>query len=214
MQRRFMILIACFSIAFMAYGVRYTFSMLLPEMMSELNLTNAQAGLIYTSFLTLYTLTSVFIGFLIDVKGIKKVVLAFLPLLGIGTGLMSITFSDWSGAIFFGIAGIGASVCWTPLVVWVQKAYPSRRGSFLGVLQLGCNMGFGVLGLAIPLIIPYIGWRGCWAILGVISIAWLLPLVAIAREPIVEQPSRRSLLEHVKGFKVVLRDKPFWLGGL
>ncbi|RLF06914.1 MAG: hypothetical protein DRJ60_03820, partial [Thermoprotei archaeon] len=105
MRRRFIILTACFSIAFMAYGVRYTFSMLLPEMMSELNLTNAQAGLIYTSFLTLYTLTSVFVGFLIDVKGIKKIVLTFLPLFGIGTGLMSITFSDWSGAIFFGIAG-------------------------------------------------------------------------------------------------------------
>lgn len=214
MLRRLTILIACFSTAFMAYGIRYTFSMLLPEMMSELSLTNAQAGLIYTSFLTLYTLTSVFVGFLIDVKGIKKVVLAFLPLLGIGTGLMSITFSDWSGAIFFGIAGIGASVCWTPLVVWVQKGYPSKRGSFLGVLQLGCNMGFGVLGFTIPLMTSYIGWRGCWAILGVISIAWLLPLVAIAREPIVERTSRRSLLEHVKGFKVVLRDKPFWLGGL
>ncbi|RLF05870.1 MAG: hypothetical protein DRJ60_05075 [Thermoprotei archaeon] len=75
-------------------------------------------------------------------------------------------------------------------------------------------MGFGILGLTIPLIISYIGWRGCWALLGIISIVWLLPLAAIAHEPIIESTSTKSLLKHIKGFKIVLKDKPFWLGGL
>ncbi|MCS7139627.1 MAG: MFS transporter [Candidatus Nezhaarchaeota archaeon] len=213
MRRESMVLAASFSTAFMAYGVRYTFSMLLPEMMGELNLTNTQAGLMYTSFLTLYTVASVLVGFLVDVEGVKRTMLKFLPLFGLGTGLMSLTFSDWSGAIFFGIAGLGASACWTPLIVWVQKAYQFRRGLFLGVLQVGCNMGFGVLGVLIPLMLPHLGWRGCWAMLGVLSMAWLMPLIVMAHEPIIESTRERSLLKHVKGFKALLRSRQFWFGG-
>jgi len=214
-QRPFMILIACFSAAFMSYGIRYTYSMLLPEMMKELNLTNTQAGLVYTSYLTLYTVTSIFAGFLVDVKGIKSTTLAFLPLLGIGAALMCVMSSDWSGALFLGITGIGASVCWTPLTVWVQRAYPMRRGFSLGVLQLGPNVGFGTLGLIIPLMIPHIGWRGCWLVLGVTSLAVLMPLVYLAQEPEIERASKkRDFKEHLQDFKAILMDKRFWLGGL
>jgi len=115
-------LAACFSGAFMAYGIRYTFGMVLPEMMRDLNLTNAQAALIYTTFLTTYTISSIFVGFLIDSIGIKRIVLAFLPLFGIGTSLMSLVSSQLWGILFFSVAGVGASVGWVPLVVWVQKA--------------------------------------------------------------------------------------------
>lgn len=214
LSRNILVLVTGFSIAFMAYGVRYTFSMLLPEMMVELGLSNTQAGLIYTSFLTCYTITSVFVGLLVDVKGVKKTVLTFLPFFGIGTSLMSLTFSDWSGALFFGIAGVGASVCWAPIVVWVQKAYQARRGSSLGILQVGCNMGFGVLGFVIPFLLPHIGWRGCWIILGVVSLCWLLPLVKLTYEPQAKGIAIRSFLEQIKSFEVVLKDKRFWLGGL
>ncbi|MEM1811841.1 MAG: MFS transporter, partial [Candidatus Nezhaarchaeales archaeon] len=214
LTRSLVVLITGLSIVFMAYGIRYTFSMLLPEMMMELNLSNTQAGLIYTSFLTLYTITSVFIGFLVDVKGVKRVILMFLPFFGIGTSLMSLTFSYWSGALFFSIAGMGASVCWTPIVVWIQKVYQDKRGSFLGILQVGCNVGFGVLGIVIPLLLPYIGWRGCWALLGGILLCWTMPLVKLAYEPQVQEALGRSLLEQVKGFKVFLKDRRLWLGGL
>ena len=208
------VLSACFSIAFMAYGIRYTFGMVLPEMMHDLNLTNAQAALIYTTFLTTYTILSVFIGFLIDSVGIKRTVLAFLPFFGIGTALMSLVFSQLSGILFFAVAGLGASVCWVPIVVWVQKAYPSKRGWSLGVLQIGVNSGFSTLGLVIPLMMPYLGWRGIWVLLGGLVFIWLLPLTAIAKEPAVNPPSHKTIPEQMKESSEVLRDVRFWLGGI
>jgi MFS family permease len=215
LRRPFIILIACFTAAFMSYGIRYAYGMLLPEMMKELNLTNAQAGLIYTSCLSLYTTASVFVGFLVDVKGIKRTTLAFLPLLGVGAALMSLTSSAWSSALFLGISGIGASVCWTPLAVWVQRAYPTRRGFSLGILQLGPNVGFGTLGLVIPLMVPHIGWRGCWLVLGTASLALLIPLVYVAQEPVIEGISmKKGFKEHLLSFKAIFGGKQFWLSGL
>ena len=207
------VLAACFSITLMAYTIRFAFGMLLPEMMRELNLTNAQASLIYTAYLTVYTITSLFVGFLIDSAGIKKTVLAFLPLLGIGTALMGLVSNQLWGIVFFSVAGVGASIGWVPLVVWVQKAYPSRRGWSLGVLYIGDNLGFSILGLLMPLIMPYLGWRGVWTFLGFLTLIWLLPLTAIAKEPNVDSPSQKGVSLRKKS-RVALKDTNFWLGGI
>jgi MFS family permease len=188
--------------------------MLLPEMMRELNLTNAQASLIYTAYLTVYTITSLFVGFLIDSAGIKKTVLAFLPLLGIGTALMGLVSNQLWGIVFFSVAGVGASIGWVPLVVWVQKAYPSRRGWSLGVLYIGDNLGFSILGLLMPLMIPYLGWRVVWTFLGCLTLIWLLPLTAIAKESDVDSPSQKSISLQMRKSSGVLKETKFWLGGI
>ena len=205
---------ACFSGAFMAYGIRYTFGMVLPEMMRDLNLTNAQAALIYTTFLTTYTISSIFVGFLIDSIGIKRIVLAFLPLFGIGTALMSLVSSQLWGILFFSVAGVGASVGWVPLVVWVQKAYPTKRGWSLGILQIGVNSGFSTLGLVTPLMLPHLGWRGIWAFLGGLALIWLLPLTAVAEEPEANLASHKTVSVQMRECGGVLRDIKFWLGGI
>ena len=210
----YIVLAACFSGAFMAYGIRYTFGMVLPEMMRDLNLTNAQAALIYTAFLTTYTISSVFVGFLIDSVGIKRTVLSFLPFFGIGTALMSLISSQLWGILFFAVAGVGASVGWVPLVVWVQKTYPSKRGWSLGILQIGVNSGFSTLGLVTPLMLPYLGWRGIWALLGCLALLWLLPLTAIAKEPAANPPSHKTISLQMKESGGILRDIRFWLGGV
>jgi len=208
------VLAACFSTAFMAYGIRYAFGMILPEMMRDLNLTNAQAALIYTTFLTTYTILSVFVGFLIDAIGIKRTVLTFLPFFGIGTALMSLIPNQLWGILFFAVAGVGASAGWVPLVVWVQKAYPSKRGWSLGILQIGVNLGFSTLGLAIPLMLPHLGWRGIWALLGCLTLVWLLPLTALAKEPKANQPSHKNMYTQLKESGSVVRNMKFWLGGV
>jgi len=209
-----MVLAACFSTAFMAYGIRYSFGILLPEMMFDLGLTNAQAALIFSTFLATYTISSIFVGFLVDSLGIKRTMLTFLPILGIGTGLMSFVYTQLQGILFFAIAGVGASAGWIPLAIWVQRAYPSKRGWSLGILQIGVNLGFSTLGLATPLMTPYLGWRGVWGFLGALTLIWLLPLTAVAKEPEVSQHSQGSILTQLKGSCDVIRDERFWLGGI
>jgi Sugar phosphate permease len=146
----------------MAYGVRYAYGILMPEMMAALGINEAQAGLVYSSFLGAYIAASIAVGFLIDVRDLRRVILYFLPLFALGTGAMGFASSLWEAALAFGVAGAGASIGWTPLVIWVQRAYPERRGTFLGILQIGCNLGFGTLGLILPRALPLMGWRGIW----------------------------------------------------
>ncbi len=208
------VLAAAMSIAFMAYGVRYAYGILMPEMMRSLGLNDALAGLIYSSFLGAYIAASLVVGFLIDVRDLKRVILYFLPLFAAGTGAMGLASSLWEAALSFGVAGVGAAVGWTPLVIWVQRAYPERRGTYLGVLQVGCNLGFGTLGLLLPGVLPAVGWRGAWILLGAASALWLIPLTAAARGATAPERPDASFRRYLSDFRSVLGDEAFWIGGI
>jgi len=208
------ILVAAASIAFMAYGVRYAYGILMPEMMAALGINEAQAGLVYSSFLGAYIAASIAVGFLIDVRDLRRVILYFLPLFALGTGAMGFASSLWEAALAFGVAGAGASIGWTPLVIWVQRAYPERRGTFLGILQIGCNLGFGTLGLILPRALPLMGWRGIWEALGLLSAIWLIPAAAMARGSSAPERSDLSLSRYLREFGSGLGDRAFWIGGL
>ena len=212
--RRLGVLAAAMSVAFMAYGVRYSYGILMPDITSSLGINEAQAGLIYSSFFGAYVASSLLVGFLTDIKDLRRVMLYFLPLFAIGTGAMGLASSLWEAALFFGITGVGAAVGWTPLVIWVQRAYPERRGTYLGLLQLGCNMGFGILGLLLPAVLPFLGWRGAWMLLGVVSAAWLIPLTASVREASAPERAEGSLRSYLSDLRSVLGDGRFWVGGI
>ncbi|BBE42009.1 General substrate transporter [Conexivisphaera calida] len=205
-------LIASLSVAFMVYCARLVYGMVMPYMMQDLGLNHAQAGLIYSSYAAAYMIASPIVGFLVDVHDLRRVVLAFLPLVAAGTALMAAASSLWTAILSFGIAGAGASVGWTPLVTWVQRAYAGRRGTYLGALSVSTTAGIGILGLAMPWIIPRIGWRGVWGVLGLASAAWLIPAVWLARD-FTSPPDAIPFSRYMGEFARVLRDGAFWLSG-
>ena len=204
-------LIASLSVAFVAYCARLSYGMLLPSMMQDLGLNHAQAGLIYSSYAAAYMMASPIVGFLVDVRDLRRVVLAFLPLMAAGTALMAVASSLWTAIVFFGIAGAGASVGWTPLVTWVQRAYAERRGTYLGALSVSTTLGIGVMGLAMPWILPVTGWRGIWGILGLASAA-CIPIVWSAKD-FTRPPNAIPFRRYAKEFARVLREGAFWLSG-
>lgn len=205
------VLLASLSVAFVVYCARLVYGMVMPHMMQDLGLNHAQAGLIYSSYAAAYMIASPVVGFLVDVRDLRRVVLAFLPLMAAGTALMAAASSLWTAILFFGIAGAGASVGWTPLVAWVQRAYAGRRGTYLGALSVSTTAGIGILGLAMPWILPSIGWRGIWGVLGLASAA-CIPAVWSARG-FTSPPDAIPFSRYMGEFARVLRDGAFWLSG-
>lgn len=208
------VLSSSFAVVFAAYGIRYTFGMLYPEMMSGLNLSNSEMGFLYTSFVVTYSALSIFVGFLTDVKGPRKTLLFFLPFLGFGTVLIGLSQGLITGILFFGLAGVGASVSWTPIVYWVQDRYEEKRGFTLGVLQIGTNLGYGLLGVVLPLMIVFVGWRGCWMAIGFLSLL-LIPLIFFTPpSERFKKSSETSFNTHIKEMREVVKKPDFSFGGL
>lgn len=123
--------------------------------------------MIKSSFAVAYLLFSPLMGWLTDRIGGRRVISFFSLFVGGGAFLMSKTESLTTSAIFFGIIGIGAAAMWVPVVTLIQTWFgEEKRGLALGILSPSYGIGFGLMGLILPVIVSKYDWRAAWAVLG------------------------------------------------
>jgi len=168
MSRRVVgIITAGFCTIFVAFAVRYSYGILLPEMLSSLDISKTEAGIIYSSYFLVYTLCSPLLGLLVDRSDARALLTVFVALLGTGALLMSTAATVFQASLFFALAGIGHSACWAPVVTvvlrWVSE---KRRGIVLSIVDLGSTSSIAFWSVMIPLIIGPYGWRKVWVLLG------------------------------------------------
>jgi sugar phosphate permease len=169
------ILIASFVTIFTNISIRFSYGILMPEMITSLKITNTQAGVIASSFYLAYTIFSPLLGFLIDRVSARKLLILFSFILGIGTFLMGKPASLFQACLFFAIVGIGSSAMWTPVFTLVQRWFGvRRRGMVVGILSSAFTIGYGIMGLILPPLVSRFDWRTCWFILSIPAFALIL----------------------------------------
>ena len=222
MDRRIIVLIACFCTISISYAVRYGYGILLPEMLPALSITKTEAGVIYGSFFIAYTILSPVLGLLGDRYNVRMLLTIFVAVLGAGTFLMAYSSSIIQASLFFILAGIGSAVCWAPTMALAQKwTSDKHRGRTLAFIDVGSALGIIGTSSAVPMIVTAYDWRAGWMSLGILGFA----VAAINFFAIRNYPENRSTLrrERVKQTKRepvsviysrLLRDKRFWLIGL
>ena len=134
------ILATCFVDIFINYSVRLGFSVILPEMIRELDFSRADGGSIYNSYLFSYLVLTPLTGYLTDRLGARRVITVCAFFLGVGVIMMGRVQILWAACLFYAVAGIGATGMWTPIVTVVQRWFaPGRRGLALGILSTGSD---------------------------------------------------------------------------
>jgi len=160
---------ASFVTLFITYSIRIgAYSVLLPEMIKDFQITKAQAGMIKSGFALTYLLFAPLMGWLTDRIGGRRVISFFSLFLGGGTFLMSQADGLTLSVLFYSVVGIGAAATWVPIVVLIQHWFgEKRRGLALGILSPSYGIGFGLMGLILPSIVLKYHWRMGWSILGI-----------------------------------------------
>lgn len=115
-KRRLAVIIASFCTVLIGFAIRTGYGVLLPEMLPSLRISKTEAGLIYGAFFMAYTVFSPLLGLLADRINTRGILTLFLVVLGIGTLLMGYSSMLIEATLFFMLAGIGASACWSPIV--------------------------------------------------------------------------------------------------
>ena len=219
-QRAIGVLFACFAIIFVHYAIRYSYGTLLPEMLPSLSITKAQAGMIYSSYFIAYTALSPVLGLLSDRYDIRILLTLFVALMGGGAFLMAYPTSQLQASLFFGVAGVGCSACWAPVMALAQRwTTESRRGMSLAFVDAGSSLGVMAAGAITPLIAVAYDWRAGWMSLGVL--AFILAIVSFflvqsypktQSNPSPQDGGRRRLVGIT--YKQLFSDTRFWLIGL
>jgi len=221
------ILGASFLTVFTTYSIRLSYGILMPEMIGTLQISKAEAGAIASSFYAAYTIFAPLVGFLADRVSARKLIVLFCLIQGVGTLLMGAPSTLWQACLFFGIVGAGSSAMWTPVVTLVQRWFGvKRRGAVLGILSVSYAIGYGIMGLLLPLLVAKHSWRACWVFLALLSFL-MVPLNAFllrtnprdlnlspwGEESPGSDSCQRDLPAKVP-YRALLRLPNLWMGGL
>ncbi len=215
---------SCFITLFINYSIRIgAYSVLLPEMVKDLRLNMAQAGMIRAAYFLTYILFSPLMGWLMDRWGGRFVISGFCLFLGAGTFLMGLSSTLFTGILFHGVVGIGAAAIWTPVAALIQKWFGAKqRGLALGILSPSYALGFGLMGIVLPIIVKNYNWRWGWYLLGVAGVL----LMGINFLLLRDDPEKIGLLPwgesnrangvspiHERSVETmdILRRRPFWV---
>ncbi len=213
---------------FITYCIRIgAYSVLLPEMIKDFQVTKAQAGMIKGAFSMTYLILAPLMGWLTDRIGGRKVISLFCLFLGGGTFLMGKADGLTLSVIFYGIVGVGAAATWVPIVALIQDWFgEKKRGLALGILSPSYGIGFGLMGLILPLIVLKYHWRLGWSVLGIAGLLLLFLNGMLLRD----RPEQMGLFpwgEPAKGerevippprqrmsYLEILKEGRFWMIGL
>jgi MFS family permease len=214
------IIIAGFFTVFVAFAIRYSYGLLLPEMLLSLAISKTEAGIIYSSYFLTYTLLSPALGMLVDRYDARAILTVFVALLGAAAYMMSSVTTVLQASIFFALAGIGHSACWAPVVTVVLRwVSAKRRGIALSIVDLGSASSIAFWSIIIPFILASSSWRTVWAYLGISAfLSAVINLFMVKSHPVTEpetvSPTAPVIQMSIRSaYSAILKDKKFHLIG-
>jgi MFS family permease len=220
-KRTIGVIVAGFFTLFIAFGIRYSYGLILPHMLSSLAISKTEAGVIFSSYFITCTLFAPVFGMLGDRFDTKVILTLFVAVLGVGAYLMSFSSSAIQACIFFAMVGIGHSACWAPVVTvvtrWVSQ---KRRGIIISIVDLGSTAGIAVWSIITPVIIGGFSWRTVWVSLGITALVVAGMNFFLVRSHPQGQPGTQDPENGQKvqvpikeAYKAIFRDSKFYLIG-
>lgn len=131
------------------------FAPLIPTFVSELGLSYAAAGTIQTAYFWTYALVHVPVGMIADRWGTRRVMLASMALLVVGTVAFA-TAGGFGGAVLARmLVGLGAAAVWVPSMRLLSEWFPTaERARATGIVSAGGGIGGTVV--LVPAVLAFV----------------------------------------------------------
>ena len=206
----------------LAYGIWYSYSVILVALLAEFGWSRSVLAGAFSVFTVVHGGLNPWIGALCARAGGLRVMACGGAAMGLTLFADSFISTPLGLYLGFGVATAlaVAAAGWIPALVYVQREYQDRLGLSIGIISAG--VGVGML-LVVPLaqvLIDAFGWRTAFRVLGLISVAWIVPSsLWLMRQPRREAENRgqspiRQNQEKSGSDPTLaqaMRTQPFWL---
>jgi len=164
----------------LGYAIRNTFSVFYPAIVKEFGWGRGNTALMFSITFIVYGVVSPLAGSLVDRFGPRLILPIGAFIMGVGIALCSMASTQWHFYLFYGVmVAVGLSlVGWTPLSVIISNWFVKKRGLAFGILAAGFG-GSLVFALVAQFLISAFGWKTAYVIIGVSSIAIIVPLCSL-----------------------------------
>jgi len=224
------VVIASFFVASMAYGGAYSFGVFLKPLRENFGWTSATTSGAFSLLLLSYSSLGILSGWGVDRFG-PRITIGFGGLfIGLGLLLTSQINTPWQIYMTYGLLiGPGLSTAYSPLLTTISRWFTKWRGLALGIVTAGTGVGnFIIPPFASHLISTY-GWRLSYIILGtVVGSVMIIATFFLGKNPLkikmvsnVEMKGKDNRIRGLRqnniiseakdfSFRMAIHTKTFW----
>jgi MFS transporter, ACS family, D-galactonate transporter len=167
---------------FINYVDRGNLSIAAPLLKDELHLSPAELGILLSSFFWTYTAFQIPSGWLIDRVDVTWVLALGFFLWSCATTVTGLLHGFAALLAARLVLGVGEAVAYPSYAKILARDFSIRhRGLGNGAIAAGQFSGPAVATLAGGILMARFGWRPFFIVLGLISLAWLIPWMIITR---------------------------------
>jgi MFS family permease len=182
-----------------ASGLYFSFPIFFVALVEEFGWSRGATAAAFSLSSVVQGVLSPLVGILVDRLGPRRVMLGGAWLLGGACALSSQIGSLWSLYLVTGVlaaAGVCA-VSWVPTGALIARLFAERRSSVMGVAFSGMGAGVLAIGPFAQWLIVGHGWRTAYLVLGVGTLAVLVPLIwlGVREAPVVASRGRGEVGE-------------------
>jgi len=174
-RARYKLLRFTFALSIITYVDRVCISTAAGSITTELHLTSAQMGWVFSAFTIAYAIFEIPSGRLGDTIGPRKVltrIVLWWSAFTMATGLVRSYNSILTARFLFGAGEAGA---FPNMSRSLSHWFPEReRGTAHGVMFMGSRLGGAVTPLLVTPILAYAGWRTSFWIFGTLGVGWCI----------------------------------------
>ena len=154
---------------------RFGYTMVLPDMQAGLDIDNSQTGVLATANLVGYLALALVGGALAARYGPRVVVAMGLAVAAAGMMLTAAAAGFPDAIAWRALTGIGSGASNVPVMALLPAWFAARhRGLASGIAVAGSALGLIFAGAVVPRVLSAwegSGWRACWLIFGLITLA-------------------------------------------
>ena len=161
---------ACFAFGYiLSYAFRSVNAVIAPELMADLNITNAQLGLLSAAYFIGFSAMQIPLGIALDKFGVRKTESILLLIALLGAIIFAVSESLMGLTIGRLCIGVGVSACLMAAFTAYRRWFAVEKQGQLasGMLVFGT---VGALMTTVPVqwSLPHIGWRGIFWVMAVL----------------------------------------------
>jgi ACS family D-galactonate transporter-like MFS transporter len=175
-----------------AYVHRVDLSSALPLMSEEFTWSATQGGQVSAAFFWIYFLLQIPAGLAADRWGVRFVYWVGFLIWCFATAASALTVSLGMLIGLRLLLGLGQSILTPAGMRYIRLSFEEeQRGSAVGIFMAGTKIG-PALGFVISAyLLEAFGWRGMFAVLGLVALIWLVPFfLRIKKDDPAAQPAR------------------------
>ncbi|MDH5577718.1 MAG: MFS transporter [Betaproteobacteria bacterium] len=203
----------------LAYGVWYSYSVVLVALLHEFGWSRSVLAGAFSVFTLVHGAVNPVVGALCDRLRPLRLMAAGGVALGLALWANSYIAAPWHLYLSFGVvtAIAVAAAGWVPALVQVQRDFQDKLGLALGIVSSGVGVGMLLVVPLTQLLIDAYGWRVAFRVLGVICVLWIVPSsLLLLRLPPAPRPAPPPAATPSRTFSnatlgEAMRGAPFWL---